>query len=320
MNRISALLILLASLMAGSAAQQFGPWSAAVNLGAVVNSSANDQHPTLSKDGLTLIFASDRHGSFGDFDLWVSQRDSLDSPWQTPANLTMLNTAYREYAPNLTTDGHWLFFHSKRPGGCQGGANQELWAAHRQDKRDDFGWEQPINLGCVLNTAADNAGPNFFDDGNGTLYLYFTRNLTPANQDGFDIYVSTCTADLSTCNRDQLWSPGSIVNELSTPVRDTRTAIRRRDGLEMIISTNRAPGNVGSSDLWVSTRATTQDPWSIPANLDFDTTHPLVNSPAFDGAPALSWDGQTLIFYSMRPGGFGGSDLYVSTRTPLTSH
>ncbi len=313
--KLIKLLLVLALLTTGVAAQQFGPWSAPVNLGPIINSPSNDQHPTLSKDGLTLILASDRPGGSGDFDLWVSQRDSLDSPWQAPQNLTMLNTSSRDFAPYLTSDGHWLFFHSNRPGGCGG---MDLYATHRQDKRNDFAWEPPINLGCTINSAVDDAGPTFFEDETtGTLYLYFTRNYTPANPAGFDIYLSTCTLDLDSCNRQQGWGPASIVPELSSPVRDTRTAIRRRDGLEMIISSGRA-GGVGNEDLWVSTRASTQDPWSIPVNIDPDITQPVVNSTSFDGAPALSWDGQTLIFFSQRPGGFGGSDLYMSTRQKLT--
>lgn len=326
MKRTFAVLTFLTALTSGLMAQEFGPWSAPVNMGPTVNSIYNDQHPTLSKDGLSLIFASDRPGGFGvpgsaaGFDLWVSERESLDQPWQAPQNLTMINTAFRDFAPNLTTDGHWLFFHSNRPGGC-GGA--DLYASHRQNTRDDFGWEPPINLGCVLNGPNDDAGPNFFaDDSSGTLYLYFTRNDKPntPNSDAFDIYVSTCVADLDSCNRLQLWSEGSPVTELNTPVRDTRTAIRRRDGLEMILASNRTDGSVGSSDLWVATRATTLDAWSIPVNLDSDITNPVVNSTAFDGAPALSWDGQTLIFYSQRTGGYGASDLYITTRAKLNAN
>jgi len=64
--------------------------------------------------------------------------------------------------------------------------------------------------------------------------------------------------------------------------------------------------------LWVSTRATTLDPWSTPVNLGSP-----VNSVYFDGAPALSSDGQTLLFYSNRPGGFGTNDLYMTTRHKL---
>ena len=325
-------------------AQQFGPWSASVNLGSTVNSTCDDMHPTLSKDGLSFIFSSTRpqDPTLSSCDvalhLWVSQRDSLDSPWQTPESLTMLNSPdnslFQEHAPYLTTDGHWLFFHSSRAdGSCNGGGRQELWAAHRQDKRNDAGWEAPINLGCTLNiTGADDAGPNVWeDDTTGTLYLYFTRNLTPANSNGFDIYLSTCTADLDSCNRQQLWSSGEYVPELSSPVRDTRTAIRRRDGLEMIVTSNRA-GTVGMLDLWVSTRDSvqaSQDNWTTLMNLNQDNLNkcsqsgidqascPVLNTPANDGAPALSWDGQTMIFYSNRPGGSGGNDLYISTRTKL---
>jgi hypothetical protein len=101
-----------------------------------------------------------------------------------------------------------------------------------------------------------------------------------------------------------------LVKELCSKKRDTRTAIRR-DGLEMIIGSNRDGGG-GQIDLWASTRATTLDLWSTPVNLG-DT----VNSGADDGGPALSADGTALYFYSTRTGGFGGRDLYVTTRTRL---
>jgi hypothetical protein len=301
-------------------AQQFSNWSAPINLGSATNSTANDQHPTISKDGLTLFFISDRPGGFGDFDLYLSQRDSPDDPWQPAVNLAVLNTPFREFAPETTTDGHWLYFLSNRPGGC---GDQDIWVAHRQNKRDDFGWEAPINLGCVLNTSGADAGPTVFQDPvTGIFSMYLNRTFTPALPDSFDIFVSTCTADLSSCNRDQLWSAASLVPELSSPLRDTRTAIRRRDGLEMILTSSR-PGGCGSQDLWVSTRASTADAWSIPVNLDpidpaTGTPTCVTNSSSLDGAMALSWEGTTLYFFSNRPGGFGGNDLWVSTRNKLT--
>jgi WD40-like Beta Propeller Repeat len=315
--------------------QQFGPWSAPVSLGPTVNSHCDDQHPALSKDGLSLVFASTRPqdptllGCDPGLHLWVSQRDSLDSTWQSPQPLTVLNTPdsspFTDFSPNFSADGHWLFFHSSRADdSCNGGGRLELVAAHRQSARNDFGWEPPINLGCILNTrGADNAGPTFLEgDTTGTLYLYFTRNETPANPNGFNIYVSTCTADVSSCNRQQLWSPGAYVTELnSVGFRNTRTAIRRRDGLEMLITSNR-PGTVGALDLWVSTRDSAQDPWSIPIDLNVENLNKggtaIVNTTANDAAPALSWDGQTMIFYSNRAGGLGGNDLYISTRQKVT--
>jgi hypothetical protein len=332
MKRILGIAASSVLLLGGTVgAQEFGPWSPPVSLGPTVDSACDDQHPTLSKDGLSLIFSSTRPQNPSQtscdvgLHLWVSRRDGLDGPWPQPRPLTMLNSPdnspFLEYSPYLTTDGHWLFFHSTRSeGSCNAGGRVELMAAHRQDKRDDFAWEPPFNLGCTLNTSgADNAGPAFWeDDTTGTLYLYFTRNNTPANPNGYDIYVTTCTADLDSCNRQQLWLPGAYVAELNKEgFRNTRTAIRRRDGLEMLLTSNR-PGTVGSLDLWVATRASAQDPWSLPIDLNNDNVDkggdPVLNTAANDGAPALSWDGHTMIFYSNRPGGFGGNDLYVSTR------
>ena len=92
MKRILIVAASCALLVSAASAQEFGPWSAPVNLGSTINSAANDMHPSLSKDGLSLYFSSDRLGASSGRDLWVSQRDSPDSPWQRPQNLTMLNT------------------------------------------------------------------------------------------------------------------------------------------------------------------------------------------------------------------------------------
>lgn len=282
-------------------AQNFSDWSTPVNLGATINSAFNDQHPAISKNGLSLYFVSDRPGGFGGFDIWVSQRASVDDPWGPPQNLgPIINSSNREFAPAFSPDRHSLYFSSNGPGGCGG---SDLWVSHRRNKKNDFGWEPPVHLGCVLNSAADDDGPTFFeDDETGVVTLFFT-SLRSGGLGDFDIYASTQNADES-------FGPAINVVELNSSSRDTRTAIRR-DGLEMLFASNR-PGGAGNIDLWVSIRASTLDPWSPPVNLGF-----VVNSSAVDGAPALSWDGTTLYFYSNRAGGSGASDLYVTTRTKL---
>ena len=96
-------------------------WSAPVNLGPVVNSSFGDNNATLSPDGLSLYFASDRPGGLGLTDLWVARRASVDSPWEAPVNLgAPVNTPFADGAPALSIDGHLLFLHSNRPGGRGG--------------------------------------------------------------------------------------------------------------------------------------------------------------------------------------------------------
>ena len=282
----------------------YGSWGAPVNLGPVVNSPYNDQHPAISKDGLSLYISSDRPGGLGGIDIWVSHRASVEDPWGAPEVLgPNVNSVANDLAPTFTPDGHRLYFHSAGRGGC---GLADLFVARRHDKRDDFGWEPAENLGCVVNSAYADAGPTYFEDeATGITTLYFTvQNNPPTSDQGFDIYATTRMGD------EDAWGTPVLVPELSSPFRDTRTTIRR-DGLEMILSSGR-PGGVGSEDLWVSTRASTVDPWSTPVNLGA-----TVNTTAFDGAPALSFDGTTLYFFSERAGGVGKRDLYVTTRERL---
>jgi len=80
------------------------------------------------------------------------------------------------------------------------------------------------------------------------------------------------------------------------------------DGLELFFTSQR-PGGHGYADIYVATRATTEDGWSDPVNLG-----PTVNSSSTEGSPSISADGLSLFFYSYRPGGYGRTDIWVSTR------
>jgi Tol biopolymer transport system component len=285
----------------------FSPWTKPKNLGEVVNSTSNEYHPAISNDGRSLYISSDRAGSFGNNDIWVSQRANLDAPWGRPMHLgPNINTPFNEFAPAFSSDGHWLFFSRATSAGSNDPA---IWSSYRRDIDDDFAWEKAVKLAGEINQPDfDQNAPTFFhDEETGITTIYFNSFKRPdgllAGLGDYDIYASTRRADGA-------FGPGVLVKELCSKKRDTRTAIRR-DGLEMIIGSNRDGGG-GQIDLWASTRATTLDLWSTPVNLG-DT----VNSGADDGGPALSADGTALYFYSTRTGGFGGRDLYVTTRTRL---
>ena len=195
----------------------------------------------------------------------------------------------------MSPDRHWLFFCS---GGLGSGHDLDIYAAFRQDTSDNFGWGQPSNLGKGVNSPLDDGDPTIFIDPNtGVVTLYFAR-LSKFTD--WDIYTSTRGADGT-------FGPAVLVPELSSPYRDTHPTIRR-DGLEIFLSSNR-PGSLGLIDLWVSTRPTTHDVWSIPVNLGG-----TINTASQDRAPYLSDDGLTLLFTSDRPGGFGSNDFYMVTR------
>lgn len=304
----------LASEQPGEDPPRFSDWSAPVNLGTVVNTPFVDSDPFIARDGLSLYFVSGQgRGGSGQRDIWVAARATTDDPWGSPRNLgPTVNSALQENAPTLSLDGHRLYFASNRAApGSAGGF--DLYVSRRRDKRDDFGWETPVNLGSAINTGADETDPAFFEDeATGTVIMYFASNRT-GGPGGSDIYASTLQPDGT-------FGPPAPVPELNTSFDDMQPAIRR-DGLELFLASDRT-GTSGAADLWVATRAHTTDPWSAPVSLGA-----LVNSPprppdveqSNDFRPALSFDGTALYFASaLRPGNVSSMfDLWVTTRTRL---
>jgi len=278
-------------------------WSEPVNLGAPINTAFLEASPTLTKDGLRLYFVSNRPGGFGLQDLWVSRRSCAESgcPWEEPVNLgAAINSAAVDNGPNLSADEHLLFYFSGRPGGL---GNTDIWMSRRADPKDDSGWEDPIDLGADVNTADFDQKPWYqqnAEDGGGNLY--FARGDPAANTQ--EIYYASVTRDGETSG------PAVIVAELNVPNFNDAGATLRADGREIFISSNR-PGTLGLGDLWTSARQSVHDPWGTPVNLGA----PL-NTAAQEQQPSLSHDGRTLIWASMRPGGVGGLDIWMSTRTP----
>jgi len=86
------------------------------------------------------------------------------------------------------------------------------------------------------------------------------------------------------------------------------------DGLSLYYHSNR-PGGSGNWDIWVSTRPAVDDDWSEPENLGEQ-----VNSASYDGFPCISADALSLFFDSLRPGGEGSYDLWMSTRKSTHDH
>lgn len=103
------------------------PWGAPDNLGPTVNSSGLDEGASLSSDGLTLFFMSNRENHSGPFDLWMTTRSSALDPWGIATKLpSSINSSFGENAPEISVDGNTLFFASNRPGGSGG---FDLWMA-----------------------------------------------------------------------------------------------------------------------------------------------------------------------------------------------
>jgi len=279
---------------------RFGSWTTPINIGSPVNSTADDVSPVISKDGRTLYFSSTRPGSQGE-DMWVSRRANERSEWGEPVNLgSVVNSTGVDRVRSISPDGRVLLFQSNRLG--TGGS--DIWASVRQRKNDDLSWGPPVNLGTMINSAADEVAANYLfgSDRHGAKLFFSSGRLGLP-----DIYESDIPFE------GNFGEPVNVA-ELNSPHVESCIWISA-DGLEIIFSSTRPdPANLLSSyDLFTATRASVEDRWDPPASLG-----PTVNAEGYqDVGPTVSSDGETMYFSSRRPGGLGSagsSDIYVTTR------
>ena len=214
-----------------------------------------------------------------------------DFTFGTPTNLgPTVNTSDGDWDPSISADGLSLYFCSNRPGGVGGVSGVsgvgDLWVTTRATTEDD--WGEPVNLGLTVNTSSADEGPSISADG---LALYFTSDR-PGGFGTLDLYVST------RATKDDPWGApsnlGSVVNRSGAGYPDIS-----RDGLSLYFTSDR-PGGYGNYDLWLTTRATTNDDWGEPVNLGSG-----VNRSSEEATPSISSDGLALYFCGIRPGGHG---------------
>jgi hypothetical protein len=95
----------------------FGPGTKVAVLNDISPAYA-DFGPAVRRDGLEIIFASNRPGGLGGNDLWTATRDSTSEPWSAPVNLAVLNSSSSDFGKTVFSfDGSAFYFSSGRPGG-----------------------------------------------------------------------------------------------------------------------------------------------------------------------------------------------------------
>lgn len=124
-------------------------WSRPENLGSNINSRAWESQPSLSADGRTLYFISNRPGGIGQRDIWVSYLHQ-NGEWSKAVNLgSEINTSRDEVSPFIHVNGKTLFFSSK---GYPSMGGFDLYYAEKMSSND---WTKPKNLGYPINTHED---------------------------------------------------------------------------------------------------------------------------------------------------------------------
>ncbi|MFH1737969.1 MAG: hypothetical protein ABIH23_03090 [bacterium] len=141
-------------------------WGAAENLGPVINTWAEEATPSVSADGLSLFFRSTRSGGFGNTDIWVATRPTVQDTWGPPRNLgSTVNSSAYDCGVNVSADGLSLFIQSNRDGGF---GSFDLYLSTRKTTGDE--WSAPVNLGGSINTSNWDVCPSLSAD---NRWLYF---------------------------------------------------------------------------------------------------------------------------------------------------
>jgi hypothetical protein len=305
---------LLLTLIAGlgtlsSAAGQSGPQAAPdcaagprlcydlpVNVGPLINTANFEGGPSLSQDGMTLLFGAARQNSLGqlDEDIYIATREAISEPFGPPQNLgaSVNSLGFGDYSPELSHDGLTLYFSSSRPGGLGEG---DLYVTARESIDDP--WELPQNLGPNVNTPYFEGQPSISANGKA---LYWD-SVRPDGLGDFDIWMAT----RGNVGRD--FGPAVNVGpEVNTVGPEFGAAISQNEK-QLFFSSSR-PGNVGQIDIWVVERKEKSGPWGASINVD------TLNTPFFQAMPSFSRNGREVCFMAFRPEGFGGLDVWCANR------
>jgi len=238
-----------------------------------INEAFWDISTSISADNLEVFFNSNRNGGWK---LMTAQRDNVFEPFGTPE---FVNTANH---PSLSLDGLSLFFSD---GGGRFG-NHDLYEMKRLTTDDP--WGPMINLGPNINTSAYERWPSISADG---LSIYFNRD-----QDNFDSNLDIWPTEIWISQRPDLSSPFGLPSKIPSIINsgNANAASISNDGRTLFFS-NSSAGRNGQSDILVSTRATTSDPWRAPVNLPSE-----INGPYNEWQPEISPDGGMLYFSRSR--------------------
>jgi hypothetical protein len=134
--------------------------------------NATYSHPALSSDDNIMVFASDKSGSIGGMDLYVTRKTG--EKWSDPENLgSLINTSGNEFFPFLDSENN-LFFSSDR---LKGYGGYDIFTC----KFNGTGWDKPMNLSDRINSDQDDIA--FTINKSDGRTAFFTRRQKSGNSD-----------------------------------------------------------------------------------------------------------------------------------------
>ncbi len=144
-------------------------WTEPKNLGPNVNSVAWESQPSLSADGRTLYFVSDRRAGMGRRDIWISVQDDRGR-WTKAVNAgKQINSQFDEISPFIHVNNQTLYFASN---GLPGFGGYDIFFA----EKDSTGWSKPKNVGAPINNYEDQF--SLFITADGKKDIFHTKRIS----------------------------------------------------------------------------------------------------------------------------------------------
>ncbi|MCH7815348.1 MAG: PD40 domain-containing protein [Proteobacteria bacterium] len=206
-----------------------------------------------------------------------------------PINMgSVINTAARDAEPTFTPDGQTMYFNCFDRQGKVGG---DICVTERIGD----GWTDPEIVDAVSTDDYVEVEPLLSPDGS-QLYIMSNR---PGGHGSTDIWVSDWENDH--------WSePSNLDAPINSPYSD-HCLYFAGENSEFAYWTSTRPGGFGGNDIWMSEKV--NGTWTDAVNLGAN-----VNSAVSEHHSLPSEDGRSLYVTTTRDEGFGGEDIYVTTR------
>jgi hypothetical protein len=163
-------------------------WGPPENLGPLINTPSIDNSSSISTDGLTLYFLSNRPDGYGKADIYMTTRATRNDPWEQAVNLgPVVNSSSSDYFPCISPDNLELYFSSNRPGGY---GRRDIYVTRRATA--DAPWGEPVNLGPEVNSPYAEVCGSLSPDG---LLLIFGEEFArkgsrPGGYGGGDLWMT----------------------------------------------------------------------------------------------------------------------------------
>jgi len=228
-----------------------------ISVGANINTEFVEYAPSISADGKTMIYQSNKDGRYK---LYITHKNGTDG-WGDPVSIDAINNYGEENdligGPSISYDGNYIYFFASFSGGL--GAEDIYYSEKRGDS-----WGEPVNIGAPINSRNYEGFPSISADGNKLYFMRFSRNQRYEGKFCYQLYIALK-------NNDGRWGRPAA---MPAPINKGCEKCPRimSDDETLIFSAIRGESTSDNNfDLYI-TRKLTSRRWTEPVAMDFINT------------------------------------------------